>query len=217
MKGKILILLVVVVSLSFISYSNLAVDAVAQASTDLPPFEIFIVDQDSIPKDEGIPNTSYTASILIVDNVKKQVYGPFKGSSYPNSRETEAGSDKPNTVDLGIHLFNNKYGHKGGTVKGLNLINQEEQRETNGYSWTKKPVTMSYVNVHQGYSDLGNYNSRGSLGCITLQPDQADQFWSYFDFSVNGTTGTSKGVAYVFRETEAKREQLINDIKNVYP
>ena len=35
-------------------------------------------------------------------------------------------------------------------------------------------------------------------------------------FSIDGTKGTSKGVAFVFRETEEKREQLIKAIQNVY-
>ncbi|WP_298513131.1 hypothetical protein [uncultured Kordia sp.] len=216
MTKKIQIALILAVSLFFISYSSSSSSDAETTENKIPPLEIYIVDQETMPKDAGVPNTSYTASVFVIDNEKKQVFGPFKGSSYPNSRETEPGSDKPNTVDTGIHLFNNEYGHKGGTVKGLNLINQEEQRKTDGYSWTKKPTTMSYVNLHQGYSDLGNYNSRGSLGCITIQPDEVGQFWSHFDFSINGTKGTSNGVVYVFRESEEKREQLINEIKNVY-
>jgi len=216
MKRKILTILILLVSLGLISYNSSSIDDVATIKSNLPPLEIYIVDQDSMPKDAGIPNTSYTASILIVDNEKKQVFGPYKGSSYPNSQETEPGSDKPNTIDTGIHLFNNLYGHRSGTVKGLNLINKEEQRETDGYSWTHKPTAMTYVNVHEGYSDLGNYNSRGSLGCVTIQPDQVDEFWKHFDFSIDGTKGTSKGVAFVFRETEEKREQLIKAIQNVY-
>lgn len=35
---------------------------------------------------------------------------------------------------------------------------------------------MILVNVHSGKSDKGNYNSRGSKGCITIHPDDAAAF-----------------------------------------
>ena len=78
---------------------------------------------------------------------------------------------------------------------------------------------MSYVNVHYGISDLGNYNSRGSLGCLTLHPDQVDQFMSHFDFSGNpphNTVGNSSGTVFIGRMSEDERSQLINEIEQIY-
>ena len=37
---------------------------------------------------------------------------------------------------------------------------------------------MQNVNVHFGKSDNGNYNSRGSQGCITIHPEDVNAFFS---------------------------------------
>ena len=42
--------------------------------------------------------------------------------------------------------------------------------------WTRNKAEMILVNVHSGKSDKGNYNSRGSKGCITIHPDDAAAF-----------------------------------------
>lgn len=190
-------------------------DKTSTSKKGTPPLEIYIIDQKNIPKATGKKGTTYTASVFIVNNITKKVIGPFKGSSFPNNKEIPKGSDKPNTIITGSHLFNNKYGHKGGTKKGLNLINKEEQRIVNGYSWTKKPSKVKYANVHAGFSDKGNFNSRGSMGCITIHPKDVNKFWKHFDFSKK-TKGTSSGVVYIYRNSKNKREELSKQIKHIY-
>lgn len=190
-------------------------DNTSSKETSAPPLEIYIIDQKIMPKATGIEGTSYTATVFIVNNVTKKVIGPFKGSSFPNSKEIPKDSDKPNTIVVGPHLFNNKYGHKGGTKKGLNLINKLGVREVKGFSWSKRPSEVFYANVHAGFSDKGNFNSRGSMGCITIQPKEVNAFWKHFDFSKK-TKGTSTGVVYIFRNNLEKRKKLIAQIKNLY-
>lgn len=188
-------------------------------SNDVLPVELYIIDVPEIPKATGKKGTSYTASVFIVDNQNKEVLGPYRGSSFPNSKESVdkngKGTDKPNTLIVGAHLFNNKNGHKGGTVKGLNLINPKAERIVEGFSWTKKPSLIHYANVHSGYSDNGNFNSRGSMGCITIHPHDQSEFFENFDFN-KGTKGNSKGVVYIFRDSEVRRKELIKQIKLLY-
>ncbi len=189
---------------------------------DLPPLEIFFIDREELPADDGTPGTSYTATVYVLDNENNTLYGPFRGSTYPNTRENPEGSDKPNRVKEGPHYFNNRNGHKGQTVRGLNLIDSVDVRIVPGWSWTLQPSVVQYANVHTGFSDRGNYNSRGSQGCLTLHPDENDDFMDIFDFSLPNyqsppkyTLGTSEGVVYVFREEEAIRNQLINELESL--
>ena len=182
-----------------------------------PPLEVYVVDQEELPKATGKPGTTYTSSIYIVDNVKKKVFGPYRGSSFPNSKQSLEDKEKPNTLKAGLHIFNNKYGHKGGTLKGLNLINKVEERKTDAWSWTKKPSIIVYANVHTGYSDNGNYNSRGSEGCITLHPSDVANFFANFDFtSANGFTGKSMGTVFIYRDSPEKRKAFIDQIKKIH-
>jgi hypothetical protein len=59
---------------------------------------------------------------------------------------------------------------------------------------------MEYVNVHEGASDNGNYNSRGSEGCITIKPGDAKDFFGNFNWTnSSNTTGDSKGLIIVTR------------------
>ena len=81
-----------------------------------------------------------------------------------------------NTVNEGTKDFNNKYGHDKGQKKGLNIVNSNGERLTEGTTPNGDNVTMEYVNIHSGKSDNGNYNSRGSHGCVTIHPDDADAF-----------------------------------------
>ncbi len=185
------------------------------ANNVTPPLEVYIVDQEEMPKATGVPGTTYTASIYVVDHIKKKVYGPYKGSSFPNSKQSLEDKEKPNTLKEGLHIFNNKYGHKGGILKGLNLVNKSEERKTDALSWSKKPTFIVYANVHTGFSDKGTYSSRGSQGCITLHPSDVESFFKNFDFS-NGTKGLSSGTVYIYRDTPKKRQAFINQIKKIY-
>jgi hypothetical protein len=76
-------------------------------------------------------------------------------------------------------------------------------------------VTCELINVHRGMSDLGNFSSRGSRGCLTLLPTDTTAFFGNFNFE-NGTSGTSSGVISVIRTSPSVIEQFINDLKNVY-
>lgn len=180
-----------------------------------PPIEVYVVDQETIPEATGKPGTTYTASIIVIDHIKKKVYGPYLGSSFPNSKQSLEDKEKPNTLKEGLHIFNNKYGHKGGTLKGLNLVNKLEERKTEALSWSKKPTFIVYANVHTGFSDKGTYSSRGSQGCITIHPSDVDSFFKNFDFS-SGTKGQSSGTVYIYRDTTKKREAFINQLKKTY-
>jgi len=180
-----------------------------------PPLEVYVIDQETLPKATGVKGSTYTAQLYIVDNVKQKVFGPYQGSSFPNSKQSKEDPEKPNTLKAGAHIFNNKYGHKGGTKQGLNLINVDEQRITDAFSWFKKPSKIRYANVHTGCSDNGNFNSRGSQGCITIHPKQVDAFFKHFDFS-KGTKGTSEGIVYIYRANATKRLSFIDQIKTIY-
>ena len=67
---------------------------------------------------------------------------------------------------------------------------------------------MQYVNVHEGASDKGNYNSRGSEGCVTINPKDAKSFFFNFDWrGTNGTTGTSSGTIIISRGNKSQGEK----------
>lgn len=204
--------------------SDTTLDEIQELEENRPPLEVYVLDQKNRPKDRGIPGTTYTADIYVVDNINKKVHGPYQGSSYPNSKKTK-GKDRPNTVNSQMHLFNNKYGHKGSSVKGLNLIDDVSKRLTEGYSWSERPTMMKYVNLHSGFSDKGNWNSRGSEGCITLHPNQVKDFWKHFDFSIPRknfetpkvyTKGKSSGAIFVSRMDAAAKTELIDKITKIY-
>ena len=215
---------------------NIIVDEVDEMNTegvtssedsDNPPFEIFFFDQIDIPDDRGVPGTSYTAKVFVLDNIQKIKFGPYRGSTHPNSKELLDSegerTDRPNSVSSIVHLFNNKNGHKGKTQKGLNLINSRSERLVDGYSWSKKDVKVKYANVHSGFSDKGNYNSRGSLGCPTIHPEDVDMFMSHFDFSIPNrddpnlfTMGNSEGVIHILRTNDDEKNILIEEMTLVY-
>jgi len=186
-----------------------------------PPLEVFVLDQFDRPSDNGTAGNSYTAKVYVLDNTAKKLNGPYKGSTFPNSVSNTNNKPKSNTVkmnaaiEMSVYVFNNLSGHKGGTIKGLNLIDEDQARKSPGYKPDSTNVTMQYVNVHKGASDKGNHNSRGSLGCLTLLPSDTTAFFVNFNFE-NGTTGTSSGVISVVRSTASDIEQIIKELKNVY-
>ena len=77
---------------------------------------------------------------------------------------------------------------------------ENNERFVPGITPQNEDVIMEYVNVHAGRSDNGNYNSRGSKGCITIHPDDAPAFFSNFHWnSLNPYIGTSKGKIIIKR------------------
>lgn len=119
--------------------------------------------------------------------------------------------NKYNTLIESKHSYNNIYGHKGGTKIGLNIDDSNNgSRSALGINPNGEEVTMFYVNVHSGCSDNGNYSSRGSHGCITINPSEAEAFFQNFSF--DGNTGNAHGNIYIFRgvseESISAKEQL---------
>jgi len=159
---------------------------------------VYILDQASSPKNKR----EYTADVYL--DVDGKIVGPYKGSSYPND------SEKHNTLKEGDYPYNNKSGHDGGTKKGLNVINEKGERKADGTPPVGMYKEMETVNVHAGVSPdddpagLGRQN-RGSKGCPTISPSDAENFFSNFDWSgTNGTTGNSSGTLTIQRGTTAQ-------------
>ena len=173
---------------------------------------VYVFDQPMRPNDQGKKGETYTAEIFV--EINGSVTGPYRGSSYPNSKSNSDNSTKYNTVNEGEHKFNNKHGHHGGTEKGLNLVDQSGNRNTSGTNPNGDEVTMTNVNVHEGASDNGNYNSRGSQGCITIHPDDTDNFFSNFswDAKKNSTKGTSNGSIFIYRKDSEDRRNAYKRI-----
>lgn len=166
---------------------------------------IYVNDIATRPLDRGRPGETYTAEVKVVQNGK--IVGSFRGSSYPNSKSETDNSTSWNTIIEGVFPFNNQYGHNGGCEQGLNIGSYMENAETgvqefvrsvSGIDKNGKPITMINVNVHSGKSDNGNYNSRGSHGCVTIHPEDAASFFSLFNWS-NRTRGYSTGRIFINR------------------
>src|SRR5690606_3338510 len=179
---------------------------------------VYIFDQGERPQDNGTPGTTYTAEVYVVNDENGTVSGPYSGSTYPNSVSNTDNSTNHNTLNAGEHSYNNESGHKSGTRKGLNIVNADGVREAPGTSAEGGDVTMTVVNVHAGTSDNGNFNSRGSEGCITIAPADTEGFFGNFDWSgANGTTGNSSGTVSVHRgdTQESRLDKVKIELLNV--
>ncbi len=171
----------------------------------LDTMRVHVFDQAVRPNDNGTAGTTYTVDIYVFDDETGELNGPYSGSSYPNSVSNSDNSTTANTVNAGEHEYNNDSGHKGSTKKGLNLVDSNGNRNSPGTDPEGNDVTMTNVNVHSGQSDKGNYNSRGSRGCITLCPNDSNNFFDNFDFSgTNSNTGTSTGTINISRGNKAQ-------------
>lgn len=177
--------------------------------------KVLVNDREERPKDDGTKGTTYTAEVYVLNEQTGDVSGPYKGSSYPNSKSNSDNSTNANTISEGEHKFDNKSGHKGSTEKGLNIVNENNgKRETTGKSPNGDDVTMTNVNVHSGKSDKGNFNSRGSQGCVTISPADSKAFFSNFDFSgTNSNTGKAQGTINIVRGTSEQRKEAVKTLK----
>ena len=182
---------------------NRVIDAVELEGLE----KVLITDIPNRPQDNGTVGTSYTAQAYYLNEDTGDLSGPYDSSTYPNSVSNTNNSTNSNTLNEGEHNYNNESGHDGGTEKGLNIVDQNGEREAPGTAPNGDPVTMTVVNVHEGASDNGNYNSRGSDGCITICPDDSSDFFSNFNWT-NGaeTTGDSSGTITVVRGGQVVRD-----------
>ena len=163
---------------------------------------VYVMDQASRPKDDGTSGTSYTAEIVV--EVDGKAVGTYRGSSYPNSKSESDNSTEHNTIDDGEHNYDNKYGHKGSSKKGLNIFDNAKTRETDGKSPDGKDSKMTGANVHSGHSDNGGNMSRGSTGCITIHPDDVSSFMNNFDWSGTVTKRNTDGTVKTYTGTTGK-------------
>lgn len=87
----------------------------------------------------------------------------------------------------------------------MNLINESGKRSVPAYDPQGNDITATNVNVHSGASDRGNYNSRGSQACITIHPEDAEAFFSNFNWTnTQKTVGNSSGMIIIIRSDEEK-------------
>jgi RHS repeat-associated protein len=164
--------------------------------------------QDIYIFDRSTASNQYQAKVYIVHYDSQgdslAIHGPFAGNSRPSQKE--AGGTNFNTVkETGLGnplLYNNESGHKGGTQKGLNIIDENGDRVAPGTTPKGKDVEMNYVNVHSGGVNGIGYKKNHkawSAGCNTVSPADTASFWSNFDFS-KGKKGKSEGNYYIIRD-----------------
>jgi RHS repeat-associated protein len=166
---------------------------------------VYFFDQAQNPNDRSV----YTAEVFHVKN-GELVGGEVAGSTYPNYPDTRSGEQ--NTVANGEHMFDNKSGHKIGSEKGLNMVNSEGDRKVSGAKPDGTPTTMTAVNIHAGDTET----NRGSAGCPTIRPSDANSFLSNFDWSGNTaqTTGNSSGKVFIIRgQNNPSNNYVYNDLK----
>lgn len=96
----------------------------------------------------------------------------------------------------------------------MNIVDENGERLTEGTTPNGEDVTMELVNVHSGYSDNGNYNSRGSHGCVTYIPMMQILFFSNFIWDSGKNTGTSSGKIIIMREDNQNKKQLYEIVLN---
>ena len=165
---------------------------------------VYVFDQSMRPQDQGKKGSTYTAEVYVEKD--GTVTGPYRGSSYPNSKSPTDNSTPYNTLAEGEHKYNNESGHKGGTEKGLNIVNDEGERLAKGIDPEGNEVTMEYVNVHSGHSDNGGYMSRGSAGCVTIHPEDTESFFGNFKWDKNSNKGTSSGSIFIYRKNNEEKQ-----------
>lgn len=152
--------------------------------------KVYIFDQAENPDNKRV----YTGRAY-VQSKEKGVQGPYRFSSFPND------DSKQNTVKDGTHKFNNKAGHHGGKQKGLNIVDDKGSREnTPGTDPSDNDKKMKWVNVHSGVDpeNNGGKHNRGSAGCPTCHPSDAQEFFTNFKFE-NGNTGSAEGTVTIYR------------------
>jgi len=158
---------------------------------------VYVLDQANNPDNKRV----YTADVYV--DVDGKINGPYEGSSYPND------DSKHNTLDDGEYDYNNESGHKGGTQKGLNIVNEDGDRKADGTTPEGNDIEMTVVNVHSGVEPEDdpsglNRQNRGSAGCPTIKPSDSKAFFGNFNWNTgsgqNSNKGTSKGKVRISRD-----------------
>ncbi len=158
----------------------------------------YFLDQQGNPDNKRV----YTADVYIVKD--GNVVGHYSGSTFPND------ASRHNTVQSGEYNYNNKAGHKGGTKKGLNIVNERGVREAPGTDPNGNDITMIYVNIHSGVPPEDdpaglNRQNRGSEGCPTIHPSDAEAFFDNFNWTNSTqTTGNSTGTVIIMRNPSSQ-------------
>lgn len=134
-------------------------------------FEIKIKDcnkdlSKGVPRKKWSPELLYTADIVVIDD--KGNKHSFIGSTYPNSTNGKT------AIPDGTYNYTNKYGHNN--APGLNLVAPGDFSPEDWIQHRTIDNGRGFINVHKGDSD----NNRGSKGCITIRPDQWDDFIKLF-------------------------------------
>lgn len=206
----------VLIGLSFLIPEQIRVENKTKSS----PFEIEVFFFD-LPRNESYIPT-YNAKVLVANHTKHELSRVIMGSTYPNASQFNSKASPYNTIISGEHIFNNRTGHAKSRRKGLNVVTSVGMKKGDGrfnlgISPSGDTILMEYVNVHAGKSNLGNYNSRGSHGCLTIQPKDSIHFFKAFEFNgSSGTIGNSEGGLYVFREDSITTEQIISALKSEF-
>ena len=167
---------------------------------------VWVLDQTIKP----VSNSEYSATLYVEKS--GTVYGPYEGSSFPDGSSS-------NTLSEGEHSYNNEYGHSSGSRKGLNLVDENGNRNSSGTDTNGNALTMTNVNVHDSF----NSNRRHSEGCITVPYEDPGGFFDNFDWSGTynghiGTTGTSTGTLILVRGDDANfHKNRLNSKQNPIP
>lgn len=74
--------------------------------------------------------------------IEGKIVGPYRASSYPNSKSNTDNTPSANTINEGITEFNNKFGHDKGQKKGLNIVNENVERLAEGTTPNGEDVTI---------------------------------------------------------------------------
>ena len=96
------------------------------------------------------------------------------------------------------------------------IIDQDGNRNATGTDPNGNDINMTLVNIHSGVppeDDPGGLNrqNRGSAGCPTINPSDAEAFFNNFSWNNSSeTTGNSSGKVIVLRKSSSQE-----NLKNV--
>jgi len=171
---------------------------------------IYVFDQKERPDDSGTPGTTYTAEMIFDED--GNISGSYRARTFPNSKSNTDNSTEYNTINSGLFRWDNKYGHKTSSKKGINIFDNSETRTASGKDPDGNSVAIEGENGHKGASDNGNFSSSGSQACLTWAPVDNSAVLRHFDWggtitrtsngqsnTYTGTTGNSSGDMYIFR------------------